>query len=196
MAVKDNQLVEVQNLTDHTVVYISYEGRRRAFESQRKMNIPAIELRQLVYSRGGLQLIKHFLRIGNKELAEELGVEDTEHEYKWTEKDVVDLLENGSLDRLRDALDYAPLGIIDLIVDKAVNMPVTDVNKRKIISEATGKNIETMIQRMEEAETATEEKKHTTQKKGRRVPDEEPAKKKGRRVEDENEDKAESKEEE
>ena len=84
MTVKDNQLVEVQNLTDHTVVYISYEGRRRAFESQRKMNIPAIELRQLVYSRGGLQLIKHFLRIGNKELAEELGVEDTEHEYKWT----------------------------------------------------------------------------------------------------------------
>lgn len=186
MVVKDNQLVEVQNLTDHMVVYISYNGHRRAFEGQRKMKIPAVELRQLVYSRGGLQLIKNFLRIDNKELAEELGVEDTEHEYKWTEEDVVNLLNEGSLDRLKDALDFAPLGIIELIVDKAVNMPVADVNKRKAISEATGKNIEVMIQKVEESKTVTEETT-AAKKKTRRVTDEKPAEKKGRRVNDSDE---------
>lgn len=46
---------------------------------------------------------------------------------------------------LHDALDFAPLGIVELIVARAVKLQVPDVNKRNLIQEVTGKNIDRMI---------------------------------------------------
>lgn len=49
------------------------------------------------------------------------------------------------MDALHDALDFAPEGIIDLIVDKAIELRIPDINKRNLIQENTGKNITGMI---------------------------------------------------
>ena len=49
------------------------------------------------------------------------------------------------MDALHDALDFAPEGIIDLIVDKAIELRIPDINKRNLIQESTGKNITGMI---------------------------------------------------
>lgn len=51
MTVRDDSYIEVQNLTDHMVVYISYEGRRQAFQAHQTKKVKAEELRQLAYSR-------------------------------------------------------------------------------------------------------------------------------------------------
>lgn len=158
MALKENDLIKVRNLTDHAVVYMSYDGRRRAFAGQQTMKISVEELRQLAYSRGGLVLLRNHLSIDNKELAEEFGIQsDTyDNEYQWTKEDVDRVLLSGDMDELLDALDFAPNGIIDLIISRAVNLRISDIAKRKAISEATGRNINSMIELVEDSEQEVE----------------------------------------
>ena len=52
-----------------------------------------------------------------------------EHEYSWTQQDVDNVLLTGSLDALKDALEFGPEGIRQLIVDRAVELHVPDNNK-------------------------------------------------------------------
>ena len=70
---------------------------------------------------------------------------EVEPEYFYTEVEIKKLLNEGSLDQLKDALDYAPDGAIELIKKIAVETQLPDMRKRKIISEATGFNIDNAI---------------------------------------------------
>lgn len=144
----DAKYVQVQNLSSGSVVYsIPEDHVRRVFSSGETKNVTANELRKLYFQPGGASLIHDFLSVKDKDLALELGVsEDSfDHEYGWTVQDVQDVLLNGSLDTLHDALDFAPEGIVDLIVDKAIELRIPDVNKRELIQSVTGKNINSMI---------------------------------------------------
>ena len=154
--IDDNTLIEVQNLADHAVVYISYEGRRRKFNKGQKMKLPAGELRQLIYTRGGEVLIKDYLSIRNRELAEELGVdmENYDEEYSWTQEDVDKALEEDDIDVLADALDFAPRGIIDLIISRAIELNLRDFQKRELIKHATGKDITALIEMAKQTNAA------------------------------------------
>ena len=110
--------------------------------------VPYSELQKVYARSGGAVLFKDYLAIEDKDIAEEFGVSEDlfTHEYSWTKEDVVELLKNpDKMDELKDALDFAPEGIINLIVDTAVELRVPDVNKRQVITEATGKNINSMI---------------------------------------------------
>nr|DAG21583.1 MAG TPA: hypothetical protein [Caudoviricetes sp.] len=53
-----------------------------------------------------------------------------EPEYNMSEAQVKELILNGSLDAFLDALDFAPLGVIDLIKDLSVKLPISDIHKR------------------------------------------------------------------
>lgn len=66
------------------------------------------------------------------------------------EKDVANLLMNGSLDAFLDALDFAPAGVIDLIKTMAVSLPLMDMNKRKALKEKTGFDVEAALKHVEE----------------------------------------------
>lgn len=147
MTVRDDAYIEVQNLTDHMVVYKSYDGKRQAFQAHQMKKIRAEELRQLAYSKGGLRLLRHFLSVKNQELAREFNISDDsfEHEYQWKAEDIDNVLLNGSLDALKDALDFAPDGVVQTIVDRAVKLKISDVTKRKVIQEKTGRDINNMI---------------------------------------------------
>lgn len=81
-------------------------------------------------------------------------------------KDVDTVLKYGSLDALKDALDFAPRGIIELIVDRAVALKIPDNNKLTAIEEATGRNVATMIRLDTEL---AEDKQNDEKPKGRRV---------------------------
>ena len=142
------QYVQVKNLTGYPVVYNIPEDRiRRKFGGHETKNISYSELQKLYYQPGGEVLIKDFLQIQNKEIAKEFGVSEDlfEHEYSWSQKDVDQVLLNGSLDQLHDALDFAPEGIVDLIIERAVMLKIADINKRNLIEKCTGKNINRMI---------------------------------------------------
>lgn len=156
MTIEDTDLIKVQNLTDYPVVYHSFTGQRRAFEGQQVMKLPAGELRQLNYTRGGRNLLQNFLAVRNRELAEELMIKDFDNEYSWDAKDVNNLLLNGSTDELEDALEFGPSGIVDSIVNRAVALRINDINKRRIIQEYTGRDINSMIDKVEQVERAME----------------------------------------
>jgi hypothetical protein len=76
--------------------------------------IPMGELRQAIQIPGTKRTIESNLIIHDKTAVEEL-LPNAEPEYFYNAKDVEFLLTRGTLDQLKDALDFAPPGVIDLI---------------------------------------------------------------------------------
>lgn len=176
--------IVVQNLTNNNITYIDDNGglkRRFVFRAQQSIPMDKDVINRMSYDTGGARLLKEFLSVKNEEVRESIGVPNDQIEYDWTSKDVIELLTNGEEDALKDALDFAPQGIIDMIVDEAVEMPLSDRNKIEIITEMTGRNVENMISNKlnyEKAMSATSEKTAEKPSKRRTAKKAEP----GRRV--------------
>lgn len=148
----EKNMVKVTNRDNWTVCYSVPEiGANRRFTAHESKMIPVEELRRLVWTDGGHAIINNYLVIEDEELAKEI-LNGVEPEYFYTESDVIKLLTLGSDDELRDALDFAPEGVISLIKDTAVNIKLNDVRKRDIIFEATGFSITNAIRIAEESE--------------------------------------------
>ena len=64
------------------------------------------------------------------------------------------MLLNGSLDAFLDALDFAPIGVIDLIKTMSVQLPLTDLNKRRALKEKTGFDVDRALIHVEEERMA------------------------------------------
>lgn len=142
----EKALVEVVNIGHSTVSYSIPELRvKRSFTIGEKKKIPVEELRALSYRSGGKKLLANNLAIQNLEFLEDIGIEP-EPEYFWSEADVKELLASGSVDRLLDALENAPSGIIQMIKDLAVSMEINDMSKREAIFKATGFNVNKAIE--------------------------------------------------
>ena len=73
-----------------------------------------------------------------------------ELEYDMSEAQVRDLLLTGSLDAFLDALDFAPIGVIDLIKAMAVQLPLTNLQKRKALKDKTGFDVDKALMHIEE----------------------------------------------
>lgn len=160
--IRDDKTIPVQNLTASVISYIIPETNNvRRFSGQQLRNdITAGELRSLYGTKGGRTLIEDYLGIRDKELAKEFNIStDTfEHEYSWTQKDVDNVLISGSLDALKDALEFGPEGIRQLIIDRAVELRIPDNNKLAAIQEFTGRDVSNMIKLDTELENPKEEK--------------------------------------
>ena len=138
--------VRVTNRTAGWVVYqIPEHGILRQFSVNETKTVPYEELVWLSYQPGGKKIMQDMLLIQDMGALDSLNVH-TEPEYFMTETDVVNLLQKGSLDELLDALDFAPEGIIQLIKDKAVSLPLYDMQKREAILKATGYNVTAAIE--------------------------------------------------
>ena len=51
----------------------------------------------------------------------------------------------GSLEAFEDCVDFAPDGVIDIIKNLAVSMPLNDVSKRDYLKKKTGFDVESAI---------------------------------------------------
>lgn len=183
--IKDNENITVRNLTDQTVVYVIPELKiKRVFRGFESKHLPASELRQLWYIPGGSRILQNFLAVENKELADEFGVSEDSftHEYSWTVGDVKRVLTTGSIDQLADALDFAPIGIIDTIVSQAIKLKIADMNKQKLIQRMTGHDITKMIQYAEKLNELGEDNSVSTGRNSRRTDENKKEKVGGRRV--------------
>lgn len=165
--VPDDTIVQVKNMMEHRVAYILDSGVRRRFAPKAVFNIPAGELRQLSYQPGGTALLTNYLHVGNKDLAREFGITDDIVEYDWTDKEVEDALTTSDMDVLLDALDFAPEGIKENIVDKAVELEIPDNNRRKAIKDATGADVSKMIEVKHAYDDISEEKEERAPAKRR-----------------------------
>ena len=141
-----NKKVSVKNRSAGKVFYrIPEHNIRREFYVGEVKLIPYQELVWLSYQPGGRNLMQNMLQIQDPNATSELNVH-TEPEYFMSEEDVIKLLKNGSLDALLDALDFAPDGVIQLIKDRAVSLPLYDMQKREAIQNKTGFNVTAAIE--------------------------------------------------
>ena len=159
-------IIEVINRDSGTVGYEipDLNNLRRSFEPGEKKEIPLEELKKLVYVPGGEYIIKNCLLIRDEEaVAEILG--DVEPEYFYTKDRIKDLMLNGSLDEFLDCLDFAPIGVIEIIKNLAVDLKLNDIAKRKAILEKTGFNVTKAIEINEECDADDEDTPVTTQRR-------------------------------
>jgi hypothetical protein len=129
--------------------------------------IPFEELEKLSYIPGGKEIMVNFLQIQSEEAKEELNMA-TEPEYNMSEQDIIKLLTEGSLDAFLDCLDFAPVGVIDLVKKLAISLPLNDIQKRRALKEKTGFDVSKTLEHIEEA-YEEDGQKATTEAPKRRV---------------------------
>ena len=120
----------------------------RDFSANETKNITVEELKKLAYISGGPTLIRDYLIIDDAEVVREV-LGEVEPEYYYTEEDVKNLLLTGSLDALKDCLEFAPKGTIDLVKKLAIEMPLNDISKRKAILEKLNFNVDNAVRNKE-----------------------------------------------
>ena len=163
-----NTICNVKNRSASLVVYrIPEKGIRREFAPGETKKIAYQELLDLSYQPGGRALMANFLQIQAQEVIEELNV-PTDVEYNFSEQDVANLIKNGSLDEFLDCLDFAPVGVLDLLKAMCVQLPLTDMAKRQALKEKTGFDIDKAIA-MDQADKADEKAEGAEPATGRRV---------------------------
>lgn len=145
-----NTMYNVKNRSSSIVIYrIPEDNIRREFAPGETKRISFGELEKLTYQRGGREMLEQFLQIGEEIVTSNLNVH-REVEYDMSENQIRDLLLRGSLDAFLDALDFAPLGVIDLIKSMSVSLPLTDLNKRRALKEKTGFDVDKALAHLEE----------------------------------------------
>lgn len=153
-------IYKVKNRSASRVGYsIPEDGIRRTFAPGEVKNITYNELLKLSYQPGGREMMVQFLQILSEAGLDKLNIH-AQPEYYMSEQQVVDLLRTGTMDAFLDALDFAPVGVIDLIKKFAVQLPLNDMNKRKALYEKTGFDVTKALIHDEESKAPeTEEEK-------------------------------------
>ena len=153
--ITSDTMYNVKNISSSVVFYRFPEtNRRRECQPGETKKIPFGELEKLTYQPGGHALLEEFLQIVDEAVTNNLNVH-REVEYDMSETQIRDLLTHGSLDAFLDALDFAPIGVIDLIKTMSVSLPLEDYNKRKALLEKTGFDVDKAVANLQ-AEKAEE----------------------------------------
>ena len=128
-------IFNVKNRGASWVTYkIPEDGIRRSFAPGEVKKVSDVELEKLTYQPGGMVILSQFLQIQDEVALRNLNIR-TEPEYHMSEADVAALIRTGSLDAFLDALDFAPVGVIDLIKKLSLEIPLMDLGKRKALKE-------------------------------------------------------------
>lgn len=138
-------IFNVKNRSTSIAIYrIPEDNIRREFAPGETKRIAFGELEKLTYQPGGTELLTNFLQILDQEPTTTLNIH-REPEYDLSEKQIKDLILNGSIDEFLDALDFAPIGVIDLIKSYSVSLPVADLTKRQALKAKLGFDVDSAI---------------------------------------------------
>ena len=167
--IEKDRMVKVINRYDGKVGYQipDTNGFMREFQPREVKEITFEELEKLSYDPGGASILRNYLVIKDEEVIKALFPDITREnipEYFYTEDEIKYLLTGATLDQFLDCLDFAPTGVIDMVKDLAVSMPLNDVNKREAIKNKLGFDVTHAIENAKEPE---EDKKVTNN--GRRA---------------------------
>ena len=136
------------------------------------MQISSEELEELTFQPGGTLILSQFLQILDLEGIQAVRIK-TEPEYHMDEAAVAQLITSGSLDAFLDCLDFAPIGVIDLVKKLSISIPMVDIQKRKALKEKTGFDVEAALKHQEEDREDTQTTILKTNNGERRVKTEE-----------------------
>lgn len=132
--------VTVTNRNNGTTGYTLQNGVRRQFQIGQSRKVDLEELRELAAIPGGEYILQNYLIINDKTALDYLNIAP-EPEYFYTEKEIKELLLNGTLDQFEDCLNFAPQGVIDLVKSMAIDLKLPDIRKRELIFQKTGFNV-------------------------------------------------------
>ena len=146
-------MYNVKNRSAGVAVYkIPELGIRSSFAPGEVKQISAEELEKLTYQPGGMAMLSGFLQIMEPEGIKKVGL-NPQPEYHMSEKDIANLMVNGSIDEFLDCLDFAPPGVIDLIKKMSVSLPLADYQKKAALKTKTGFDCDAALKHvMEERE--------------------------------------------
>lgn len=133
----------------HVSYRIPEDGIRRSFAPGETKEITYKELEKLTYQPGGMMLLTNYLQITEEDTLRSFGMR-VEPEYHMSDRDVATLIKTGSLDAFLDALDFAPVGVIDLIKKLSIEIPLMDMAKRRALKEKTGFDVDAALRHIEE----------------------------------------------
>lgn len=173
----NNTMYMVKNRSASNIVYrIPEDNIRRTFVPGQVRQISHAELEKLTFQPGGREIMANFLQIMATTVEEDFGIH-TEPEYNMSEQEIKTLLTSGSLDAFLDCLDFAPIGVIDLVKTFSVQLPLTDYEKRKALKEKTGFDVDAALHNIEAEKAEENEGKSgfTTTARRTQVTEEKPA---------------------
>ena len=154
----NSRICLVKNRSSSMVVYrIPEEGIRREFQPGEVKKVPFAELEKVTYQSGGRALLANFLQVTDERVTDDLNIH-TEPEYYMSEEQIKDLLVNGSLDAFLDCLDNAPVGVIDLVKQFAVSLPLNDIEKRAALKDKTGFDVTVVLENLRQEKMVDENK--------------------------------------
>lgn len=146
---ESSKILKVKNRSASLAVYSIPEiNIRREFAPGETKNIAYGELEKLSYQPGGRAIMQNFLQIIDPEATGDLGI-NREPEYDLSEQQIINLMTKGSLDAFLDCLDFAPVGVIDLIKKFSVSLPLNDIDKRDALKKKTGFDVTVALANMQ-----------------------------------------------
>ena len=139
------KIITIKNRSAGQVTYmIPEDGIRRSFAPGEVKKISSEELEKLTYQPGGKEILIGFLQVIEEEGRQLAGLR-VEPEYNMSEADVIKLIKEGSIDEFLDCLDFAPVGVIDLIKKFAISVPLYDMQKRAALKKKTGFDVDAAL---------------------------------------------------
>lgn len=165
-----NTICIVKNRSSSKVGYVVPEdGVRREFMPGESKKVKFSELEKLSYQPGGEALMTHFLQIKTDDAIRELNIH-TEPEYFMDEAKIKEIMISGSAEAFMDMMDFAPIGVIDLIKKFAVELPLESTPKIDYLKKKTGFDLVKALANIKaEKEEDETEGKINPAKQGRRV---------------------------
>lgn len=142
------KIITIKNRSAAQVTYmIPEDGIRRSFAPGEVKKISSEELEKLTYQPGGKEILIGFLQVIEEEGRQLAGLH-VEPEYNMSEADVIKLIKEGSLDEFLDCLDFAPVGVIDLIKKFSISVPLYDMQKRAALKKKTGFDVDAALKNL------------------------------------------------
>jgi hypothetical protein len=161
---KDNMMVEVFNNSTGSVSYYSEFSRtlRKWDKPDTKKKVSLEELRELVGSSGGYELLENHLLIKDMDVREELGL-PVNKEYMLDEKEIKALLKK-SVDTIETTLENTSEAIKEKIAQAAIDTKLSDLDKLEVIKDHSGVDVLFAIQEKKEEEKQEKVDKKKTKK--------------------------------
>lgn len=158
MSITPETLVKVTNRSFGTVVYnIPERHIRKEFAPKETKSITFDEIVAVVNQAGGRELFYDYLLIQDEEaLRSALNIQE-EPEYWLTNEKIPTWITTCTLAEFKDALDFAPQGVKDLIKSYAVSLPLNDVAKREAIKTQLGFDVDKALELTNDTGSATTE---------------------------------------
>lgn len=152
------KLVEVTNRSNATVLLKEdFHRFRLSLKPGETKKIKYGILQDIGQREGGKRIIYHYLLVKDPEaLRESINVQE-EREYWLTKEQIPSWINSCSLNEFKDALDFAPLGVKELIKSEAIKQPLNDVAKRAAIKEQLNFDVDLAIKHNKESLEVSEE---------------------------------------